>query len=45
VTIDWLEQCFREHRLVSHELYRIPPFTGLTICVSGILPGACNCFC
>lgn len=38
VTIDWLEQCFREHRLVSHELYRIPPFTGLTICVSGILP-------
>lgn len=38
VTIDWLEQCFREHRLVSHELYRILPFTGLTICVSGILP-------
>lgn len=38
VTIGWLEQCFHEHRLVSHELYRIPPFTGLTICVSGILP-------
>lgn len=38
VTIGWLEQCFREHRLVSHELYRIPPFAGLTICVSGILP-------
>lgn len=38
MTIDWLDQCFREHRLVSHELYRILPFTGLTICVSGILP-------
>eukprot|EP00249_Psilotum_nudum_P027337 c34885_g1_i1 orf=42-1013(+) len=32
LTIDWLYQCFREHRLVPYEPYRLLPFTGLTIC-------------
>ncbi|XP_042045735.1 DNA topoisomerase 2-binding protein 1-A-like [Salvia splendens] len=36
VTTEWLDQCWKEHRVVSHEPYRVPPFSGLTICVSGI---------
>ncbi|KAH9307356.1 hypothetical protein KI387_035267 [Taxus chinensis] len=38
VNIDWLHQCWREHRLVPHEPYRMLPFTGLTICATGIPP-------
>ncbi|TVU26224.1 hypothetical protein EJB05_28761 [Eragrostis curvula] len=34
VTINWLEQCWIEHRVVPHEPYRILPFTGLNICVT-----------
>ncbi|GJN28694.1 hypothetical protein PR202_gb16851 [Eleusine coracana subsp. coracana] len=34
VTLNWLEQCWIEHRVVPHEPYRIPPFTGLNICVT-----------
>ncbi|XP_057790006.1 uncharacterized protein LOC131006872 [Salvia miltiorrhiza] len=36
LTIDWLEQCWKEHRVVPQEPYRVLPFAGLTICVSGI---------
>lgn len=34
--IDWLYQCWREHRLVPHEAYRLPPFTGLTVCATNV---------
>ncbi|KAG8363676.1 hypothetical protein BUALT_Bualt19G0047200 [Buddleja alternifolia] len=36
VTLNWLRQCWKEHRVVSQESYRVLPFSGLTICVSGI---------
>ncbi|XP_057532611.1 uncharacterized protein LOC130810527 [Amaranthus tricolor] len=36
VTINWLNQCWVEHRLVPMESYRVPPFLGLVICVSRI---------
>ncbi|XP_041995003.1 DNA topoisomerase 2-binding protein 1-A-like isoform X2 [Salvia splendens] len=36
VTTEWLDQCWKEHRVVPHEPYRVSPFSGLTICVSGI---------
>lgn len=39
VTTEWLDQCWKEHRVVPHEPYRVPPFSGLTICVSGIPAG------
>ncbi|KAL6868202.1 hypothetical protein ACP4OV_015047 [Aristida adscensionis] len=34
VTMNWLEQCWTEHRVVPHEPYRILPFTGLNISVT-----------
>ncbi|KAI5057154.1 hypothetical protein GOP47_0027169 [Adiantum capillus-veneris] len=34
--IDWLFQCWREHRLVPCEAFRLPPFVGLTICATNI---------
>ncbi|KAI4337857.1 hypothetical protein L6164_016226 [Bauhinia variegata] len=36
VTINWLYQCWTEHRVVPQESYRVPPFSGLTICVTKI---------
>ncbi|KHG06354.1 DNA topoisomerase 2-binding 1 [Gossypium arboreum] len=36
VTIQWLYQCWSEHRVVPQESYRVLPFTGLTISVTGI---------
>ncbi|GJN07350.1 hypothetical protein PR202_ga25174 [Eleusine coracana subsp. coracana] len=39
VTLNWLEQCWIEHRVVPHEPYRIPPFTGLNICVTRLNQG------
>ncbi|WVZ53758.1 hypothetical protein U9M48_004659 [Paspalum notatum var. saurae] len=39
VTVNWLEQCWIEHRVVPHEPYRILPFTGLNICVTRLDPG------
>ncbi|KAF8026565.1 hypothetical protein BT93_F3146 [Corymbia citriodora subsp. variegata] len=36
VTINWLYQCRNEHRVVTQESYRVLPFSGLTICVTGI---------
>ncbi|PKA66789.1 BRCT domain-containing protein [Apostasia shenzhenica] len=36
VNMDWLDQCWIEHRVVPQEPYKILPFTGLTICVSRI---------
>ncbi|KAJ1274902.1 hypothetical protein BS78_05G095500 [Paspalum vaginatum] len=38
VTMNWLEQCWIEHRVVPHEPYRILPFTGLNICVTRLNP-------
>lgn len=38
VTINWLNQCWVEHRVVPLESYRVPPFLGLIICVTRI-PG------
>ncbi|XP_011091797.1 DNA topoisomerase 2-binding protein 1-A isoform X2 [Sesamum indicum] len=36
VTTNWLLQCWKEHRVVPQDCYRVLPFSGLTICVSGI---------
>ncbi|XP_057249582.1 uncharacterized protein LOC104893213 isoform X1 [Beta vulgaris subsp. vulgaris] len=38
VTINWLNQCWVEHRVVPLESYRVPPFLGLIISVTRI-PG------
>ncbi|XP_015885769.3 uncharacterized protein LOC107421117 isoform X3 [Ziziphus jujuba] len=37
VTINWLYQCWNEHRIVPQESFRVLPFSGLTICVTRIL--------
>ncbi|XVF79355.1 hypothetical protein PTKIN_Ptkin14bG0215200 [Pterospermum kingtungense] len=34
VTIQWLYQCWSEHRVVPQESYRVLPFSGLTICLT-----------
>ncbi|XP_051124524.1 uncharacterized protein LOC127246914 isoform X2 [Andrographis paniculata] len=36
VTQNWLSQCWKEHRVVPQDAYRVLPFSGLIICVSGI---------
>ncbi|PON91555.1 BRCT domain containing protein [Trema orientale] len=36
VTVDWLYQCWNEHRMVPQESFRVLPFSGLTICVTRI---------
>lgn len=36
VTIQWLHQCWNEHRVVPQESFRVFPFSGLTICVTRI---------
>ncbi|GMI77118.1 meiosis defective 1 [Hibiscus trionum] len=36
VTVQWLYQCWSEHRVVPQDSYRVLPFTGLTICVTRI---------
>ncbi|KFK42130.1 hypothetical protein AALP_AA2G214700 [Arabis alpina] len=36
VTLHWLHQCWNEHRVVPQEPYKIPPFLGLTICVTRV---------
>ncbi|CAH2067715.1 unnamed protein product, partial [Thlaspi arvense] len=36
VALNWLQQCWIEHRVVPQEPYKIPPFSGLTICVTKI---------
>ncbi|KAH0728244.1 hypothetical protein KY284_004109 [Solanum tuberosum] len=40
VTINWLHQCWKEHRLVPQESFKILPFSGLTISVTRV-PAAC----
>ncbi|KAL8144099.1 hypothetical protein V2J09_017131 [Rumex salicifolius] len=37
LTINWLYQCWNEHRIVPQESYRCPTFSGLIICVTRIL--------
>ncbi|XP_061372178.1 uncharacterized protein LOC133314681 isoform X2 [Gastrolobium bilobum] len=36
VTYEWLKQCSEEHRVVPQESYKVLPFSGLEICVTGI---------
>ncbi|KAL5719563.1 hypothetical protein ACHQM5_012319 [Ranunculus cassubicifolius] len=36
VTISWIYQCWKEHRVVPQEMYRVLPFSGLTICVTRV---------
>ncbi|KAL3380610.1 hypothetical protein AABB24_000987 [Solanum stoloniferum] len=36
VTINWLHQCWKEHRLVPQESFKILPFSGLTISVTRV---------
>ncbi|XP_075647352.1 uncharacterized protein LOC142618322 isoform X1 [Castanea sativa] len=36
VTIEWLHQCWNEHRVVPQESFRVLPFSGVTICVTQI---------
>ncbi|CAO2152844.1 unnamed protein product [Urochloa humidicola] len=38
VSMNWLEQCWIEHRVVPHEPYRILPFAGLNICITKLNP-------
>ncbi|XP_010269063.1 PREDICTED: DNA topoisomerase 2-binding protein 1-A isoform X2 [Nelumbo nucifera] len=38
VTINWLYQCWSEHRVVPQDPYRVPPFSGLTISATRIPP-------
>lgn len=40
VTLDWLKQCWLEHRLVSTDQYRLPCFTGLKISTTGFYKSA-----
>ncbi|KAL3631378.1 hypothetical protein CASFOL_024362 [Castilleja foliolosa] len=42
VTRNWLLQCWKEHRVVPHDPFKVLPFSGLTICVSGINSDECN---
>ncbi|KAK6939923.1 BRCT domain [Dillenia turbinata] len=42
LTMDWLYQCWKEHRVVPQETFRIPPFSGLTICVTRIRAACLN---
>lgn len=39
VTVNWLHQCWNEHRIVPQESFRVLPFSGLTICVTRIPAG------
>ncbi|KAL6984306.1 hypothetical protein U1Q18_017685 [Sarracenia purpurea var. burkii] len=39
ITVNWLHQCWKEHRVVPPESYRVLPFSGLTICVTRIPAG------
>lgn len=39
LNIQWLYHCFREHRCVPHEPYRLPIFTGVILCTTGISLG------
>ncbi|KAH9691352.1 transcription coactivator [Citrus sinensis] len=36
VTVNWLYQCWNEHRVVPQESYKVLPFSGLMICVTRI---------
>ncbi|XP_024973372.1 DNA topoisomerase 2-binding protein 1 isoform X1 [Cynara cardunculus var. scolymus] len=36
VSESWLHQCWKEHRVVPHESYRVLPFFGLTISVTQV---------
>ncbi|KAL5720735.1 hypothetical protein ACHQM5_013375 [Ranunculus cassubicifolius] len=36
VTISWIYQFWKEHRVVPQEMYRVLPFSGLTICVTRV---------
>ncbi|GAV85925.1 BRCT domain-containing protein/PTCB-BRCT domain-containing protein [Cephalotus follicularis] len=36
VNMNWLQQCWTEHRVVPQEPYRVLPFSGLTICVTRV---------
>ncbi|KAK7275609.1 hypothetical protein RIF29_16728 [Crotalaria pallida] len=36
LTYEWLKKCSDEHRVVPQESYKVLPFSGLTICVTGI---------
>ncbi|GBG83644.1 hypothetical protein CBR_g37446 [Chara braunii] len=38
ISVQWVEQCWSEHRLVAHEDFRLPPFKGLIISATGVSP-------
>lgn len=40
VTVNWLYQCWKEHRTVSQDSFRVLPFSGLTISVTRIPAGS-----
>ncbi|KAJ0973198.1 hypothetical protein J5N97_021157 [Dioscorea zingiberensis] len=40
VNMTWVYQCWTEHRFVPQEPFKVPPFSGLTVCVTRI-PAAC----
>lgn len=40
VTINWLSQCWNEHRNVPQDSFRVLPFSGLMISVTRIPAGS-----
>ncbi|MCL7045376.1 hypothetical protein MKW94_003113, partial [Papaver nudicaule] len=38
ISINWLLQCWQEHRLAPHEQFKVLPFSGLIICITRIAP-------
>ncbi|KAM0940546.1 putative BRCT domain-containing protein [Dioscorea sansibarensis] len=36
VNVIWVYQCWTEHRIVPQEPFKVPPFSGLTVCVTKI---------
>ncbi|KAL8110317.1 hypothetical protein AgCh_026155 [Apium graveolens] len=39
VTISWLYQCWKQHRVVPQDSFRVLPFSGLIICVTKVPAG------
>lgn len=39
VNVTWVYQCWTEHRIVPQEPFKVPPFSGLTVCVTKIPAG------
>ncbi|KAJ0973181.1 hypothetical protein J5N97_021140 [Dioscorea zingiberensis] len=45
VNMTWVYQCWTEHRIVPQEPFKVPPFSGLTVCVTRIPAGGLHTRC